>query len=192
MAVRQDVIDGYTDTILANYDAASAEDIAAGMAWYDRAERTMAAMARYYGVSRETAAGVVAALSPRIQWAPNLTAAERMLDAAGRGAREPLVNGYTANRTKAWKIANGADPDAVLGGPKVRAFFANLTGDPHRVTVDVWAARGAGLAMPDGRTLSSRDMRELHTAYETAAQRRGVNARQLQAAVWVSTRGRAN
>ena len=192
MADRPAVIETYTDAILERYDAADAADIAAGLAWYDRAERTMAAMARYFGVPRETAAGVVAALSPRVQWAPNVAAAERMLAAAGAGASEPRVNGYGANRRKAWAIAQGADPETVLGGPKVTAFYSNLTGDPDRVTVDVWAARGAGLDMPDGRTLSARTMRELGKAYATAAERRGITPRQLQAAVWVAVRGRAN
>lgn len=192
MTDRQNVIADYTERILAAYDSAEPEAIAAGLAWYDRAERTMSAMARYYGVSRQTAAGVVAALSPRVRWAPNLEAAERILSAATRGASEPPVNGYPANRAKAWSIANGADPDAVLGGPKVTAFYANLTGDPDRVTVDVWAARGAGLDMPDGRTLTPRTMRELHAAYVNAAERRGITARALQAAVWVAVRGKAN
>jgi hypothetical protein len=66
-----------------------------------------------------------------------------MVLAAAAGELEPVVNGTLANRAKAWRIACGEDPDAVLSGPKVRAFFANIMGDVDAVTIDVWAARAA-------------------------------------------------
>lgn len=178
----------YETRILAAYDAASPADAAAGMAWYERAESTMEAMQARYGVDRATAAGVTAALSPRVRWATNLVAAERVIRAAQLGMRAPSV-GTRANVRKAWAIANGADPDAVLGGPKVTAFYANLSGDHDRVTVDVWAARAAGA---DPERLTDKRRRELRDAYTRAAAARGVTPRQLQAAVWVAVRGAAD
>ena len=178
----------YVDRILTAYDAADPADAAAGLAWYERAEATMRDIAARTGASRTAAAGVTAALSPRTPWARNLSIAEETLAAARDGRPAPSV-GTRANVRKAWAIANGADPDAVLGGPKVTAFYANLTGDPDRVTVDVWAARAAG-ADPD--RLTDKRRRELRDAYRIAAEARGISPRALQAAVWVAVRGAAD
>jgi hypothetical protein len=183
----------YTARILSHYDAASPDDVAAGLAWYGRAESAMRAMARRHGVSRQTAAGVTAALSPQTPWStktgrtPNIDAADRVLSAAREGRPMPAVN-TGDNRRKAWAIANGADPDAVLSGPKVTAFYANLTGDPDRPTVDLWAARAAGV---DPERLTDKRRRELRDAYRIAAESRGVAVRDMQAAVWVAVRGAA-
>lgn len=192
MATRTDYTEAYTERILAVYDAAGPEATAAGLVWYERAESAMAELAERHSVDRRTAAGVTAALSPRVPWTtkhgkrPNLEAADRMLAAAGAGQPEPIVNGTTANRRKAWTIANGADPETVLGGPKVTAFYANLTGDPDRVTVDMWAAIAAGV---NPERLSPSRRRDLRSAYAIAAAMRGVTPRQFQAAVWVAVRG---
>lgn len=185
---RPEAVADYRARILAAYDAADRTATAEGLAWYSRAESTMSTMARVHGVSRETAAGVTAALSPRTPWARNLVIADAVLSAARHGESAPSV-GTRANVAKAWAIANGADPDSILGGPKVTAFYANLTGDHDRVTVDVWAARAAG-ANPD--RLTDRRRRELREAYRQAAESRGVTPRQLQAAVWVAVRGSAD
>jgi hypothetical protein len=167
---------------------ATAADLAVGLAWYDRARRAAADMADRYGVSEshvpvECAAGVIAALSPRCQWASNVRAAELMLAAAAAGAPEPVTNGTLANRRKAWRIANGAEPDAVLSGPKVRAFYANIMGDREAVTIDVWAARAAeGRDWPHAPV--KRRYRLLAESYRRAGERRGMCPRDVQAAVW--------
>lgn len=113
-----------------------------------------------------------------------------MIDAAEAGQPEPIVAGLPANRAKAWRIANGADPALVLGGPKVRAFFANITGDHDAVTVDVWAARAAeGRDNPNGPTGGR--YAAIADAYRLAAASRGVSPRECQAAIWVHVRGAA-
>src|SRR3954464_9498358 len=124
-------------------DAATAQDLADGLAWYDRARREAERMSEAYGLPTRLCAGVIAALSPRCQWASNVRSAERMIAAAIAGELEPVANGTMSNRDKAWRIANGADPDEVLSGPKVRAFYANIMGDTEAVTIDVWGARAA-------------------------------------------------
>lgn len=187
-AIDSERVAEYTDRILGAYDAADPSAMAAGLDWYTRAESTMAAMAERTGTDRRTAAGVTAALSPRTPWARNLSIAEDVIRAARSGAESAPSVGTRANVDKAWRIANGADPDSVLGGPKVTAFYANLTGDPDRPTVDVWAARAAG-ANPD--RLTDKRRRELRAAYTMAAGMRGVAVRDLQAAVWVAVRGSA-
>jgi hypothetical protein len=170
-------------------DAATAEDLAAGLAWYDRAHAAAESMAAESGLTVRQCAGVIAALSPRCQWASNVTAARRMVLAAAADESQPVANGTLANRAKAWRIACGEDPRAVLGGPKVRAFFANIMGDVEAVTIDVWAARAA-----EGRRNENAPVRRryqlLAHAYRRAGERRGMHPRDVQAAVWTAYRRR--
>lgn len=164
--------------------AATAHDLAVGISWYDRAQQEALRMAYIPGCgSVEHAAGVIAALSPRQQWATNVTAAEQMIRAAAMRKPEPIAAGTMANRRKAWRIANGEDPDAVLGGSKVRAFFANIMGDTEGVTVDAWSARAA-----EGRDNPNAPVRRryelLAESFRRVAERRGMTPRDVQAAVW--------
>lgn len=163
--------------------AATAQDLADGLAWYDRARREAERMSDAYGLSVAHCAGVVAALSPRCQWASNIRSAERMIGAAAAGETEPRVNGTLANRAKAWRIACGEDPDTVLSGPKVRAFFANIMGDVDAVTVDAWAARAAeGWDNPNAPVRRRYEL--CAEAFRRAAHRRDMHPRDAQAAVW--------
>lgn len=186
--------------ILAHYDAASlptltlwgdvptaAED---GLRWYERASDTAAALAAGSGLPYARCAGIIAALSPRVSWASNVRAAAAMVEAAAYGRAEPMVAGLGANRAKAWRIATGANPADVLGGDKVRAFYANITGDLDAVTVDVWAA-SAALGRPIG-TISHGLYVRIADAYRVAAVLRAVAPRTMQAAVWCHVRGSAS
>lgn len=166
-------------------ELATADDLALGLAWYDNAGAIAESLAREsdYRLSQRHCAGVIAALSPRCQWGANVAGARAIVRAAINGHPEPVVAGTKGNRRKAWRIANGADPDAVLSGPKVRAFWANICGDVEVVTVDVWAARAA-----EGRDNAQAPVRRRYAicaeAYRRAARRRGMTPRDAQAAVW--------
>jgi hypothetical protein len=164
-------------------DAATAQDLADGLAWYDRARREAERMSRTYGLPTRHCAGVIAALSPRCQWASNVRSAERMIAAAIAGELEPVANGTMSNRDKAWRIANGADPDEVLSGPKVRAFYANIMGDTEAITIDVWAARAA-----EGRDYKNAPKQRrydlLAESFRRVGRKRGMHPRDVQAAVW--------
>jgi hypothetical protein len=162
---------------------ATAQDLADGLAWYDRARGHAETMAAESGLSVRQCAGVIAALSPRCQWATNVAGARRMLLAAAAGEGEPVVGGVRSNRAKAWAIAQGADPGDVLSGPKVCAFFANIMGDVESVTIDVWAARAAeGRENPHAP--KRRRYRLCEETYRRAARRHGITPRDAQAAVW--------
>lgn len=164
--------------------AATAQDLANGLAWYDRARDEALRLAYVPGCgSVERAAGVIAALSPRCQWASNVTAAERMIAAAATRQPRPPAYGTLSNRRKAWRIARGEDPELVLSGPKVRAFYANIMGDTEEVTVDTWAARAAeGRENPHAPKKGR--YRRCAEAYRRAARAQGMTPRDCQAAVW--------
>lgn len=174
--------------IVRAFRAASAADLAAGLGWYATA----------WAVAQELdprnparAAGVIAALSPRCQWSTNIVWARAVLAAADSGAACPAVHTETM-RAQAYRIARGEHALAVLNGPKVRAFFANIVGDTDAVTVDVWAVRAAtGLTGDDAIRMISTPAKYGRVAqcYREAARILGVTPREVQAAVWTSIRG---
>lgn len=174
-------------TLLTAYDNASASDANEGAAWYADAQEFAIALSAGTRIDMSHAAGVVAALSPRVRWNTNMNAASRMIEAAMNGYDIPTVAGLTANRIKAWKIANGANPLDVLGGQKVRAFYANIMGDADAVTVDVWAARAALGADATDR-IPTGQYNAIADAYRLAADARNVSPMVMQATVWVYIR----
>jgi hypothetical protein len=190
--------------ILATYAEASAEDILSGIEWYGRAESAAAEIAEGTELSTRTVAGIIAALSPRNNWRTNLAWAAAVVEAYAEGATNPPNVHTRAMRAQAWRIASGEDPLDVLNGPKVRAFFANITGDHEAVTVDVWAARiaeGTWTPHPTKRTLrdwaaepapQGSRYTTIARAYREAAHIIGRTPREVQAAVWVHVRGTAD
>lgn len=154
----------------------------AGRAWYRTARRTAKRLARAHGCTLQTAAGVIAVLSPRLQWARNVTAAAEVLE--GR-SRVPGV--FRASLAKARRIAAGERPEDVLSGPKVRAFYAALLGDLDAAVVDVWIARAAGIE--DAPT--DREYAQVAEALRMGAREVGEPTAVFQATTWVAIRGRA-
>ena len=188
--------------LLTHWAEATADDLAAGLAWYGRAEQAAQSLADDTSLSPRSAAGIIAALSPRNRWSVNVAQAAQVIIARENGEDCPRVS-TTHNRSLAWKIAHGADPADVLGGPKVRAFFANITGDHDAVTVDTWAYRAAtGDFRPHPTKNGPYMFAEIPApqgaeydlvarAFRECAKIVGVTSREFQAAVWVHVRGAA-
>lgn len=162
----------------------AADDVArsAGVTWYRAARKTARRLARARGCTLARAAGVIAALSPRLTWSYNVIAADAVL---ARVARVPGV--FRANLAKGRAIAAGAAPLSVLSGPKVRAFYAALMGSPDAAVVDVWIARAAGI---EG-ALTPKQYAQVAQALRMGADEVGQTTSAFQAATWVSIRGRA-
>lgn len=151
-----------------------------GAAWYGAAHEQAASLAVKYGVTVETVAGIIAALSPRKQWKSSLACAERCLQRCKPGH-------FAHCERSAERIRDGEHPLAVLTAPKVRAFYRNLTCDQSAVTVDVWMARVLRVPdrMPGKRNGYERCVRRLKKAADLA----GVPVSHLQAALWIDARG---
>ena len=156
-----------TRNITAAFRLATDGDRAVGHGWYARA-RDLAEKLATDQIYRATepqdvdfelevhkAAGVIAALSPRLAWRKNVEYAELayMVHADIVARKNPLlpqrgevteaffagmIPTLNANARKAFRILDGGDPDEVLGGPKVRAFYFTITNptDPRAVVVD--------------------------------------------------------
>lgn len=153
----------------------------AGAAWYRQARLKAYHMAQATGHTLRTAAGVIAALSPRLSWTANVRAAHMVL-----GGLTPS-GVFKASLAKAIAIREGMKPLSVLGGPKVRAFYRALIGHDSAAVVDVWVARAAGV----GTQLTPKAYAEVASALKLAAREAKVPTAHLQAAVWVEVRGRA-
>lgn len=112
---------------------ASADQLERGRSWYQQAMMDAFAIASDTGYALETVAGVIAALSPQTAWWQNLMLAKQ---AASAGV---MLQGHTGDSMrKVNAILQGAEPLDVLGGLKVRSFYANIIsgGLDAGVTID--------------------------------------------------------
>jgi hypothetical protein len=191
--VRRRLPAGVTN-ILRTYHRAEADEIIAGLTWYAdaiehalrllRRGRRQREIAGRPPVGRRAMAGILAALSPQKTWAQNLRLMLRLL----RGQPGGQYRGQVA---KALAILNGADPLAVLKGPKERAFFACLADDAtDAVTVDghaysVWAGQRV---LTTQLQIGARAHRLVAADYRRAAALCGLRPHQLQAITWLAHR----
>jgi hypothetical protein len=187
------------------YDRAAESDRTEGLAWYQSAHDLCVTFGAKYSLPTSAVCGILAALSPGRQWNANVADTQTFLDEWSHGARGkklPLVGTYGwRNIVKASKIAAGRDPLAVLGGLKVRAFFACVLdpSDSAEVCIDRHAKSAAiGRAVTDtadpkkrlGRlsltaTVNVGEYRILANHYRRCARNVGILPHQFQATVWV-------
>lgn len=171
-------------SLLKHYADADEATREAGRVWYAGAEREARELSRKAGrgIGPVACAGVLAALSPRAQWSVNVRWARAIVDAERDCPKVGLGNG----RAKAWAIRNGERPDAVLRGPKVRAFWRAMTGDPDAAVIDVWMLRAMGI---ESASVTPKVYEECATALREASAACGESVRDFQAIVWMQIRG---
>jgi len=170
--------------ILSTYSKASEDEILEGKAWYPSAFALAEELAEAGDMTVEQAGVMIAHLSPRLRWTKNVVAA-RALVATGKA---PGVFGKQT--AKAIEAMTAVDPWVTFGkGPKTIAFAQNILGNEQAVTVDVWAARVAGITEQE---LSRVGVYEaVAHAYRLAAKRVGITPAQMQAITWVAIRNQA-
>lgn len=109
------------------WNQATVKELSEGMDWYRDAH---ALAVKLSPESPRHAAGVIAALSPMMGWGQNVNLAVRAYrDGNASGA-------LFSNVAKANRILAGEDPETVLGGDKVRAFYGVIA-DPSSDAVVV-------------------------------------------------------
>lgn len=213
-AMRSHIRRNYMDAL-----ATDPEAVEAGIRWYSDAEAMIAAEARRTGLPLSTVAAVFAVCSINQQWGGNVTIARKWIDyATGASSDRPGCLPIVAERAAealdrkpetfedAFEVALGKG-DA--RGSKVGSFVANFHGREDYVTIDRWAMVGAGVAslvpnsnprkvntpMPcptHGKAPKGVKYDRIAQAYRDVAAELGIAPRDLQAAVWVAVRGRAN
>jgi hypothetical protein len=168
--------------ILDTYAQRSPAQESEGLDWYPRVGR----IARELDPDNPKCAfGSFAAMASNMSWGPNETVVRR---AYANGRRIP--GGLPDSVRKAQACLDGTDPLEVLGGKKIRAFYASML-EPQgdSVCIDRHAHDiAAGQAMP-GRTrplLGRKDGYEtIAAAYVAAASLVGISPVELQAITWV-------
>lgn len=182
----------YTPTVanvLSVYNNATADEIREGLSWYLDAHNFACILDSEIHDQPFRAAGVIAALSPMMGWESNKKQAAIAIE---RGNANGL--GLAKNCAKADRILNGADPLDVLGGNKVRAFYATIL-DPHAMVIPVIDRHAFDIAVgmvTDEKargTLSRKgEYDRFGEVYIDAANVAGISSSQMQAITWVSWR----
>lgn len=172
-----------TEEFLRHYrDAHESTAQLEGGTWYRKSRKAARTIAADTGCTLSQAAGVLAAISPRMTWKANKRLAA-IICAGGE------VSGvFGANLAKARRIMNGEKPLSVLGGDKVRAFYRAIMGDEDAVVLDVWMLRAAQWQK---KSLTHREYEEVANALREAARAANVNPADFQAIVWTQIRGGA-
>jgi hypothetical protein len=171
------------ERLLRIFDQATPAEEDEGLHWYPARLNTGHKWADSYGYPIETCMGVLAATSQRNGWPVNANWTERILrQGYADGGMDKVVR-------KCNLILEGDHPMEVLGGKKVRSHYLNFMGDTEEVTVDRHMFDIMAGEVTDDRTrkqLARSGEYERHVEIvRTAARRRGVAPRTMQATPWV-------
>lgn len=170
--------------ILKQWDQATPIIVGQGHDWYSTAHEIAVDLAHQAGITIECSAAVLAHLSPRTTWQRNVMGAYAVVL---KGDARTLM---PANVERARLAMAAEHPLTTLNGPKTSRFARNIMGDYFPVTVDVWAAKIAGVSE---KQLGRKGVYEaVEAAYQVAALKRGVDPAIMQAVTWIVARnGRA-
>ena len=160
-----------------HFELATRTQFAEGFKWYDDARSELLAIAIQFHSTIEIAAGICAALSPKLRWSANLL----YTDWVFQGLTIPHLKTPVS---KALAIRDTGNVELITA-PKTSAFYANLIGDLSRVTVDVWMYRAAGLS--DSR-VKPWHYREIELAANRLAEKSGIDPARVQAIIWIVVR----
>jgi hypothetical protein len=143
------LISGCIGNIAQVYEQASPWEIEDGKIYYFlQRDKCLNIGAKYNFKGIAELAAMFAALSPNNDELGNYRDLEKVLQAYCDRVGPPIVSSYPINSKKAYRIASGEMPDAVLRGKKVINFWKNTLdpSDDYPVTIDghivsVWAGR---------------------------------------------------
>lgn len=184
-------IEAMATNIVDTYRTATAEQVAEGAEWYPVAHALCVGWAEEYDITLDQACGVLAAISPRLNWNLNVAYAERIF----REGYAPILGG---NLAKALAIlATDADPLTILSGNKVRSFYSNILDlSSPAVTIDRHAIDVALGFVGDDKSRKVLDRKggydAVADAYRAAAEIVHEIPAVVQAITWVVQRERKN
>ncbi len=154
-----------------------------GSRWYNNARGQALRIAAETGKPFEHVVGVIARLSPGVNWEANLVAARELC----RFGEVPGYQGYPANvdRARAVLVDGWSEPPR---GPKISAFYWNILepSDPTRVTLDRHMLRL--MSWPHDRAPHPAAYSRLALPWFRAARTLGLVTCQVQAALWLAVR----
>ena len=192
-----------TRNILGVFALATAGELQEGLEWYHRANRVAASIASAHGISLETAAGVIAALSPNNRWERNIVDAENIIRVYSIGGAEEAMNvkvcTYGKMKDKAIQILEAptmSHHEDILNGRKITAFYQCIIGCKDAVCIDghaysIWF--GDRLTMKQVPNIGKKLYAEIVSDYVEAARilsenGTSVTAFEVQAITWCAWR----
>ena len=171
--------------IVAKFTLATSQEVQLGVDWYPSALDIANRIGVKYGVSAETAAGVIAALSPNNRWERNIVDAENIIKCwAAGGTRTDMLNvkvcTYGKMKAKAVAILTRFEPNiedwqditTILKGKKIVEFFNCITNPKlNDVCIDghaysVWF--GQRLTMKEVPPIGKKLRQQIKTDYRDA------------------------
>lgn len=200
-------------------NALTTATVSNGQLWYKEANMFAKSIARKHKVSLSVAAGVISAVSPRMNWPRNKEIAEKVLanfrdhnEKSAVDAAKAIGGCLSSNMAIAIRIARGEAISDVLTGIKRRSFYNNIVapGKTNDVTVDTWMQRSAmrasvisgGMDLDDsikflaGRKAATNGVGAGYIAIAEAvrnvAKRLGLSPDTVQAAYWIHASGSIN
>ncbi len=168
-------------------EQADTEETRNGLTWYDRAHAKVHSIAIQNNIEPARVAGIIAVLSPKVEWHLNLKAAENIIKNKSKARG---ISGFNCNVKKALKVLHG-DLN-VIQGPKVEPFFRTLLNPLHNEPV---IDSHMVAAFYTERTLQTKDIQKiagtrrrnkLIGAVETLAKENNWSVAQTQAVIWVT------
>lgn len=190
MAKAENIVKGSYRHIIDTYNNASESSIAEGKVWYSHANHIAWQVTKLLGSKDiRVGAGIIASLSPQMDWGENVTEALRFVS-VGYSTKQTR-----ANNMKAKRISEGDDPETVLGGLKVTAFYHAILEpfgdtppvvDRHAIDIhkgELVSKRDRNRAMSNPRVIS-----RIQTSYKLASKKLGVHWHVVQAVTWVQQR----
>ena len=190
--------------IVAKFTLATSQEVQLGVDWYPSALDIAGRIACKYDLRTETAAGVIAALSPNNRWERNVIDAEAIIKCwAAGGTRTDMLNvkvcTYGKMKAKAVDILLAEDVlpiVEILNGKKIIEFFNCLTNPAlNDVGIDghaysVWF--GQRLTMKEVPAIGKKLRAQIKTDYRDAAAfindelDTAYTAATIQAITWVT------
>jgi hypothetical protein len=177
---------------------ATSDEVNHGLTWYYDAMTYSKELSNTFGVSGETAAGVISALSPNNRWSRNKHDAMQVLQAVrdGKSEYDVKVCTFDRNKSKAFAIARG-DRKILKESPKTFAFARNVGEcDTNHITIDKWHLRACQSVSVKPIKLTefctAKQYRIIEEETMKVAHEHGMIGYALQAVIWVTIRNRWN
>ena len=169
--------------------------------WYDIAQEDAKQIAIEFDMAVFEVAGVIAAISPNLEWERNKANAYTLIKAylGGDGIDSFKISAYNQNKDKAWRIMQ-EKPDyegmkRILNGKKIVPFYSNIMGEDV-ITIDGHARNiyyNERVGLTDARThVGVKENRHLVAEYAKVAKELGLLGRELQAITWVAWKKKHN
>lgn len=179
-------VEQVTKRISRTFGKATEADILAGKVWYDEARAIVRQLSAVSVYTDDQVAAAMSQLSPKLRWKQNVDSIKMLVI---DGELPAYVMTGPANRARKALVA--ADPFSTFGAKakKTQSFARNIIGDDNAVTVDVWAARVAGISEDQLKLVGVYEA--VAHCYRLAAKRAGVSPAQMQAVTWIVVRGSA-